>query len=122
MELVRKYELSEDGKRREWSVIGPYGALSFWCEETTPESRKVLGEEYYGGVENHYNAVAKPEYLNDASHRADCHLVEGGCWHAGTSLWASERWIPYVLPYGNECIFAELEHYYEDRMKPEPTP
>jgi len=109
--LVKKYfEYPED--RKEWCVTGEYGSLCFWVT--------AYKDSHYGGVESHYNEKSRPEYLSekDPSHD-DCHANGGKCWHDGTSLWASEYWIPYILPQGNDGIWRTLQNYYDERIIPE---
>lgn len=100
------------GGRIEWAVSSEYGSLSFWADPTS-----VGGDNYYGGVESHYNEKSKPEYRTDPDH-VECQINGGKCWHDGTSLWASEYWIPHILPKGDDYIFARLEEFYEGCMKP----
>lgn len=117
MKLTRKKFWSPDG-RIEWCVTGEYGSLSFWAIAVRPESITSFGETHYGGVESHYNEKSKPSYKGEPD-RHDCAQNGGKCWHDGTSLWASEYWIPRVMPLGDEHIFSTLESYYDERMKPE---
>lgn len=110
---VRKYFEYPD-ERREWAVSGDSGSVSFWvCPKV------ALGEEYYGGVEYHYNGRSKPDYLGKEPSRDNCHLNQGKCWHDGASLWASEYWIPYILPSGEKAIWQRLEQEYDERLNKE---
>ncbi|MCF0075463.1 hypothetical protein LZD49_33600 [Dyadobacter sp. CY261] len=118
MTLVRKY-FKFPNNREEWCVTGEYGSLSFWVSAHTSELSLSWGETHYGGVENHYNEKSKPSYLDESAKHTDCNYNGGLCYHDGSSLWAEEHWIPYILPRGNEGIWQELEHYYERRLKPE---
>lgn len=43
----------------------------------------------------------------------------GKCWHDGTSLWASEYWIPYVLPRGDKIIWETIEFNYNLKNRDE---
>jgi hypothetical protein len=118
IELTRKFTEHPSG-RRGWSVVGQWGGLTFWCCPNCEEIQNRWGERHYGGVESHYNAASKPDYLDDLSRHAACEVNGGECWHDGTSLWASEYWIPYILPGGDESIYCELERHYAERMRPE---
>lgn len=106
--FARKYFESAHDGRKEWAVTSDLGSLSFWVSSC--DGRQ------YGGVENHYNAVSRPEYLACTHPHTTCELNGGFCWHDGSSLWASEWWIPNILPGGNELIWQTLERYYEDSL------
>jgi hypothetical protein len=112
MTFIRKYFEFPSG-RREWAVTGEFGSLSFWCSPTQEDTSGFFDGEFYGGVETHYNEQSKPAYLDDKSKHNDCHVNGGECWHDGTSLWASEYWIPSVLPRGDKCIWETLEYNYD---------
>lgn len=120
IKMHRKYFESPDG-RREWAVTGEGGSLSFWCSPVREQSRITYGADYYGGVETHYNELTKPDYLQ-GNGRDDCSINSGKCWHDGTSLWASEYWIPYVLPLGDQHIWETLEFNYDLDGKKEMKP
>lgn len=115
--MIRKYFEFPEG-RKEWIITGEYGSLSFWVREQSPFIREKFGDQYFGGVETHYNEKSKPDYLDDNSLHDICHANNDKCWHDGTSLWASEHWIPYILPHGNERIWLELELNYKDMLEP----
>jgi hypothetical protein len=115
-DLIKKYFEFPSG-RKEWCVSGEYGSLSFWVQEYSPEWQNQYGEKYYGGIENHYNDKSKPEYLSENSKHMDCNCNGGLCYHDGTSLWASEYWIPYILPLGQDSIWSMLTYHYNGRLK-----
>lgn len=110
---------SNAGQRFSFAITGPYGALEFWFSPSPPGYPD--NERYYGGVEKHFNRIAAPAYLTNGryGYREDCSLVPGGCFHDGSSLWASEHWIPGMMRGGSDWIWAELESRYFDCMKPE---
>lgn len=106
--LIKRYAEYPSG-RREWGVTGKKGSISFWIVKSSLD----WAEEFYGGVETHYREENRPDYLKDGKHEFCAHN-EGVCYHYGTSLWASEYWIPNVLPFGDSAIWRRLEsHYYE---------
>ena len=103
--------------RIEWCVTGDYGSLSFWFTEYPKNYEFAHGEIGYGGVENHYNEKSRPVWqCTDTPSHDNCHCNNGKCWHDGTSLWASEFWIPCILPAGDDAIWQRLEQYYHERM------
>jgi hypothetical protein len=116
--IIKKYFEMPDG-RKEWSVTGELGSISFWVDEMTSEVAKRCGEKFFGGVETHYNKKSKPDYLDIDAHHASCLHNGGECWHDGTSLWASEYWIPHILPLGQDAIWQRLTQAYRDNFKPD---
>lgn len=89
--------------RKSWAVVGEKGAVEFWCYPRTDTY------EVYGGLE--YHARTEKDW---ASHNDFCQLLDGPCWHTGSSLIVHEHWIPHILPLGDEAIFGALAEYYRD--------
>lgn len=116
--ITKKYFEMPDG-RKEWSVTGESGSVSFWVCETVSELSIKWGERFFGGVETHYNKKSKPDYLDKNSHHESCLHNAGECWHDGTSLWASEYWIPHILPLGQDAIWQRLVQAYRENFKQE---
>lgn len=111
--MSRKLSICEN--RKEWSISGEHGSIAFWVIKNDPDVQRMLGELYTGGVETHYRKA--PEYMDERKPSQEiCHLNHGPCWHDGTSLWAREYWIPYILPQGDEAIWQRLEQAYLDRL------
>lgn len=99
-------------------VKGEYGSLEFWIR---PERAEWGGrKEYIGGVEHHYNYCPKGGWFNPnkPSHE-HCDLNCSKCWHDGSSLQASETFIPLLLRCGQDAVLDRLESQYDERMKPE---
>lgn len=103
----------EDSYETHWILVGPQGAVDFHC---TNLDRIRVGSGMHdlwrsGGVEYHHRAV--PDYMTrkEASHE-HCWILEGPCWYAGTSLWASEHWIPLLERDGEDGIWSELTTTY----------
>jgi len=125
VKFTRKKFIFPDG-RIDWCVTCTHGSISFWFQEM-PEA-KIFGDRGYGGVETHYNEKSKPDYLGAGSYHEQCLQNNGKCWHDGTSLWASEYWIPFVMPNGDDVIWAKLEStalesfFKETEDDPHPTP
>lgn len=112
--LIRKlFIYAPDHGCKEWGISGEFGSISFWIERDSSSSSR----EFYGGVEFHYNEKSKPDYMSEGSHHKICMQSGGECWHDGTSLWASEYWIPMILPQGDEAIWKRLEQEYP-RLNP----
>lgn len=77
------------GDRVLFAVVGPLGAVHFWCEPSTMED---FGRRHYGGVEWHFRE--QPSWGKPDPDHEDCWLLKGPCWHDGSSLLASETYIP----------------------------
>lgn len=67
------------------------------------------------GVETHY--ASPPDYMSeDKPSHERCWLIERPCWHDGTSLWASEHWLPHFKSFGTEWVWSELERAHSRRF------
>jgi len=107
---------TEDSYETRWILVGPLGAVDFHCTNLAMLARirnaaNMRGLPRSGGVEYHHRAA--PEYLfgKDAAHE-HCWILGGPCWHDGTSLWASEHWIPLLERDGEDEIWRELHATY----------
>jgi hypothetical protein len=105
----------EDDYERRWIVVGERGAVDFHCSHLSVAKRIAESTGMLpwrsGGVEYHHRTP--PDYMSDkdASHEL-CWILGGKCWHDGSSLWASEHWIPLLERSGEEAVWAELERTY----------
>ena len=91
-----KYEFTTDsfGDRHTWSCVGEWGGLHVHIVDSGEEYEKKYGERHNGGIEIHYRAA--PDYMRgDAPSQDKCWLLGCPCWHDGSSLQASEFWIPF---------------------------
>lgn len=89
------YEYRDDGyaKCHTWTCVGANGGLHLYIRE--PHSAYVSEglQDPSGGIEVHYRYP--PEYMaDDAPSHDECWVLKCPCWHDGSSLQASERWIP----------------------------
>jgi len=75
-----------------------------------------------GGVEFHWRAPVE-DYFGVEPHHKNCDALGGACWHDGTSLWASEYWIPRWLMCSeserSDEMFAMLAAAYRERFEGE---
>ena len=104
-----KHHKSVNRDQAHYAVIGPLGAIQFhhWIGDD-PMSRDLAG------LETHYAAASKPDYLGEGSHHDICWLLEAPCWHDGTSLWAMEYWLPMFREVGEEWLWNRLERQYRE--------
>jgi len=96
-----------------WTLIGKRGGVHFW---TRSYSDSEGFEQWSGGVEIH---TKEPYYQGeDAPHHTNCWLLQGPCWHDGSSLLASETYIPAWLkdPHNHEAVFQRLSGLYHDKF------
>lgn len=111
--LVRKYE--RNAHRTIFAVVGERGGMHFWFHEDSD------GEKH-GGIEQHSR---KPMYDWDRAPSNDkCWLLDGPCWHDGSSLQAEEFWIPLYNATASrggsfEAIFLALEGEYRRQFDAE---
>lgn len=117
-EKLERIDASTD-KRVILGVSGELGGVHFWCEPTLEFAQKHYGERYMGGVETHWRN--KPGWaLRDTPDREDCWLLNGPCWHDGSSLYATE----FAIPAWERCkamdnlepFWLWLEREYRDRL------
>ena len=102
---------------RSWFVIGRKGAIHFHVMDMGEKDGHEYGVRYSGGLECHYRQP--PDYMSeDAPSHERCHVLEGPCWHDGSSLYASETVIPFWLlaPDDHERMFRFLESEYVGRF------
>jgi len=106
----------EDDYETRWIVVGPLGAIDFHCTNIDALTRMGLPRrERVGGVEFHrptpetYQDQVKPDHES-------CWILGGRCWHDGTSLWASEYWVPLLERDGERAIWDALHVEYRRRF------
>lgn len=100
----------EDDYEKRWIVVGNYGAIDFHCSHAHLDVSKRYGVT--GGVEYHHRQPAS--YMGDdyGCTHDHCWVLGGKCWHDGTSLWATEHWIPMFRACGEAWVWLELESTY----------
>lgn len=121
-----KYEYvpSSGRPRHTWSVVGAKGGIHLTINDNG-ESASHQWDRYSGGLEVHWRTP--PEYKkDDAPDHDNCWLLNGPCWRDGSSLEASERWIPFWiagkhLPADEQHarMFGLLSAEYEDVLNRE---
>lgn len=111
-----KYEYScPFGRPRHvWSSVGAQGAMHLHISDCGEEHERKYGERYSGGIEIHYRTPPS----NRAPDHDQCWLLKGPCWHDGSSLAATEHWIPLWLasPEDHDRMFHLLEAELEERV------
>lgn len=106
-----KYEYTQrfGHPHHEWSLLGAKGGLHLHISDYGEKYQKEYGERYQGGIEIHHRTP--PGYMrNDPPSQDECWLLHAPCWHDGSSLQASERWIPLWLinQHDHDHMFAML--------------
>ena len=109
----------EDDYEKRWIVVGKLGAVDFHCSHDDSDLARKYGRS--GGVEFHYRAPTDWMRQDYSCTHDRCWILGGKCWHDGTSLWASEHWIPMLERSGEEAVWRELEHTYRTREWPNPA-
>lgn len=130
----RKYNIAiySHGLRHEWGVVGPHGGVTFWVlVPTSPQPFYDGNAGVLGGVEFHY--ASPPDYMSDSGpSQAKCEWTgDRPCWCDGSSLLASETWIPLFLDpresdprwgqwdqfaAASDSIFGALSRRYEEQF------
>ena len=120
MNVRCKYEYNVDcfAKKHIWSVVCGGGALHLWINDMGEKfGHDHPGQRYHGGLEIHYRTP--PGYMrHDAPSQDECWLLHAPCWHDGSSLQASETWIPRwkARPHDHDDLFAALTKDAEGRF------
>ena len=96
-----------------WWIKGKRGGVHIWARQSKLTNWPT---EWIGGVEVHL--ASPPEdsgwFNPDEPSHADCWLLNGPCWHDGTSLYFSERIAPLFAWPDDETAndFDRLPHHY----------
>ena len=97
------------GRSQGWAAVGEHGGVEFWFDE-----HDRIGK--LGGVETHWSHDP-PDYMDGGPHHTDCEVTGGNCWHEGTSLWASEHWIPMYERFGEAWVREKLVKLYRETFE-----
>lgn len=99
-----------------WQVVGPEGGVEFTATFFKEHEEPSCGLEFHHGP-----SAQETFFPGQAPHHLRCHLLEGPCWHEGTSLYASETLWPMVTVWlsngDHEQVFSLLEHEYGQRFE-----
>lgn len=106
--MAIKYGYDKKGDRHFWFAKGDMGAAHIWAVQHDPKRAASYGEKYWGGIECH---SPKPIYEHSEEskpHHDNCWLLEGPCWHDGSSLQFSDEIEPMLRDC--ECV-REMDEY-----------
>lgn len=115
--LTRRHEIRPNGEQH-YVVIGDEGAIHFHLMESSEDSRKIFGERYWGGIEIHskkqmYDWSEQPTSDN-------CWILGCQCWSDGSSLMATDWYIPeweFCQRIGDfESLWLSLECMYRKQF------
>ena len=112
MTLQRKKTRRDSDDQIGWAVVGDKGAIEFWMFTSEEMMRMDLG-----GVETHRRTPFEYSQSDTTPDHDHCVLLDGPCWHDGTSLWAAEYWIPMYRTCGEDWVWQELESTYQEAFK-----
>ncbi len=99
-----------------WKVVLAGGGIHLYVADMGENYNPEYGERYSGGIEIHYRHP--PSYMDhEPPSHDECFLLKAPCWHDGSSLQASEYWIPLWLtdPHNHERMFHLLAQYFNKR-------
>ena len=111
------YELRFGNPQHTWTVLGAKGAVHLHITDYGEKHEAKYGGRYQGGIEIHYRHP--PEYMAEEPPSQDeCWLLKCPCWHDGSSLQASEVWIPTwrASPHDHDGMFEMLKHDARQRF------
>lgn len=115
--LTRRHEIRPNGEQH-YVVIGEEGAIHFHLMASSEDSQKIFGERYWGGVEIH---SMTPLYSAGEPTSENCWILGCECWSDGSSMLATEQYIPkweFCQRIGDfESLWLSLECMYRNRFK-----
>lgn len=103
-----------------WSALTDVAGIHLHITDLGAEYEdKYAGLRYSGGIEIHRRAPPDYQQGEPPTHD-DCWLLKAPCWHDGSSLQATEFWIPRWLdaPHDHERMFGMLNRDLEERLAP----
>lgn len=114
--LTSAYGRTDDGHHY-WTAVGSKGAIHIWAAPRTNEQRMLWGGPFFGGVEVHSRAPVSGDRPPD---HEKCWLLDGSCWHDGSSLYFTEQIAPRLArfpdgefpPWVHTLMEGELHSFY----------
>lgn len=103
--LVFTYKVYTRGSRQEhqWSLVGERGGIHV---DAWLHGSEYRDDRWIGGIEGH--SPTRRDYDSEKPSHDHCWLIQGPCWHDGSSLQFSEQIAPY-LPMRGE-VMTDLKH------------
>lgn len=81
-----------------WTMVGARLGVNLHIVDMGEDAKIV---RYSGGIEFHWRSP--PEYMrNEVPSHKNCGVLGGPCWHDGSSMQASEFWIPAWKEHQND--------------------
>jgi len=126
-EIAEVHAPGTDRERFVWAVVGSLGGVHVWAQRL-PETTLALGSglwdyPFYGGVEVHRRTPA--EYDGSEPSHKECWLLDGPCWHDGSSLYFSDHMSPTLNALGLESggatsyALSEARSWYRSHFEGE---
>lgn len=102
----------EDSYEKRWILVGTEGAVDFHVSHAIAQFA-YLGRT--GGIEEHHRS--RVPYMDEKPSHDNCWILNGPCWHDGSSLYASEVLIPIFESGGESAIWIALRGEYISRFR-----
>lgn len=91
-----------------WTLVGALGGVHLHISDNGEEFGRRFGSRFSGGVEAHHR-TPPPYMVGQPPSHDECHVLKSPCWHDGSSLIASEKFIPLFENGGShQLIFNAL--------------
>ena len=105
--------------RHIWALVGAHGGLHLHITDYGEKHEEEYGYRYQGGIEVHWRHP--PSGANRPPDNDECWLLKCPCWHDGSSLQATETWIPIWLSCkdDHDHMFAMLANEADRHLNPE---
>jgi len=100
------YEIQFGKPLHMWTSVTQLGGMHLHIRDGGENAKY---ERYTGGIEMHYRSPPAYKEGEPPSHD-DCFLLHQPCWHDGSSLQASEFWIPFwaEAPNDHDRMFSAI--------------
>ena len=95
-----------------WKVVSARMGIHL---HITDLGEKNTAMRYSGGIECHWRSP--PDHMKDEVPHKNCWVLGGVCWHDGSSMQATEHWIPLWLlaPNDHDEMFRLLQNALEEQ-------
>jgi len=106
--LTWAYKVSLRGGHEEhiWSLVGERGGIHVNAWLAPPIKGYYAEHRWLGGIEGH--SPIPREYESETPSHEHCWLIDGPCWHDGSSLQFSEQLAPWFPAAGEQM--TERQH------------
>ena len=104
---------NEREPRHVWTAVGASGGVHIWATEKSDDMVRSFGGRFYGGIECHWR---KPRYDTAGPDHDNCWLLNGPCWHDGSSLYFDENIEPMLGSIRGADVPDSIHEYLKSEL------